>query len=184
MKNLPLHKINDEVFIATESIVQLDYKFIQFVKEMAICNSKGRARICTHKTNEDNLHEMIIAIRSDSYVRPHRHPHKIESFHLIEGRADVVIFDDQGSIEKVVKLGSEHAFYYRLDTPRFHTLIVHSPVLVIHEITNGPFDNKASEFAEFSVESENVDCQDYLSILKRQVACYLEQRENNNANIN
>ena len=47
-------------------------------------------------------------------------------------------------------LNQHWKFYYRLDSPRYHTLLIHSPMLVIHETTDGPFDPKMSDFASFS----------------------------------
>jgi cupin fold WbuC family metalloprotein len=169
---LRLTRINDEVFVVKDQIIQLDSRSIEFVKNLAIKNPRGRARICAHKSPEDSLHEMIIAIRSDSYIRPHRHKNKVESFHLIEGEADVVILSDEGEIEKIIRLGHENNFFYRLETPRYHTLIIHSDVLVIHEITNGPFDAEASEFASFSPSEQSDGVVQYIETLKEKVSLY------------
>jgi cupin fold WbuC family metalloprotein len=169
MKELPLQKINDEVFIATESIVRFDKRAVEFIKEKALGNRRGRARICAHKDAQDSLHEMLIAIRSDSYICPHRHANKVESFHLIEGRADVVILHEDGKVMDVIKLGSDYNFYYRLGTPHYHTLLIYSPVLVIHEITNGPFNPSDSDFADFAPMQDDIKSLDYLLTLKKDV---------------
>ena len=146
----PLRKINDEVYVATDEIVRLGRGEIDFIRDCALKNSRGRARICAHKEAQDSLHEMLIGIRSDSYIRPHRHHNKVESFHLFEGEADIVILTDEGEIFDVIELGLNASLYYRLSTPRYHTLLIRSPVLVIHEITNGPFNSSESDFADFS----------------------------------
>ena len=173
MSELPLQKVNDEVFIATDDIVQFDQSAVDFIKKMAMNSPRGRARICAHKHSSDNLHEMLIAILSDSYIRPHRHHNKVESFHLIDGRADVVILDDAGDIVEIVQLGKEHNFYYRLNKPHYHTLIIHSPILVIHEITNGPFDVKASDYAAFSpADDDKVKSSEYVTSLKQKMAMH------------
>ena len=163
---LPLKKINNEVFIATDEIVRFDKEAIVFLKEKAQESTKGRSRICAHKHPEDNLHEMLIAISSESYIRPHRHAKKVESFHLIEGEADIVIFSDDGDIKDVIRLGESGNFYYRLDIPSYHTILIHSPLLVIHEITNGPFDSSASDFAVFSPEEGSEGVKAYIDELK------------------
>lgn len=173
MNELPLKQLSDEVFLATDDIVKLDHSAVEFIKEKAASNPRGRARICAHKDSKDNLHEMIIAIRSDSYIRPHRHHNKIESFHLIEGQADIVILDNDGSILEVVKLGKENCFYYRLDTPHYHTLVIYSPILVIHEVTNGPFDVSASDFALFSpADNDKKAADEYRHFLKNKLLAY------------
>ena len=167
--DLPISKINDEVFIASDEIVCLDSRAIDFVRERAIQNSRGRVRICAHKKNTDTLHEMLIGIRADSYIRPHRHKDKVESFHLVEGAADIVILKEDGEILDVIELGSDRNFYYRLETPRYHTLLIDSPVLVIHEITNGPFDPAQSDFASFSPPEGDGAAVDYSSQLRLRV---------------
>lgn len=173
MNHLPLKKISDDVFLATDDIIRLDYRAIKFIKEKAAYSSRGRARICAHKDAKDILHEMVIAIRSDSYIRPHRHHNKVESFHLIEGRADIVILNDDGDILDVVKLGNEYCFYYRLVMPYYHTLLIYSPILVIHEITNGPFDINAADFALFSpAEHDKAKSDEYVLALKNKVMAY------------
>jgi cupin fold WbuC family metalloprotein len=173
MNNLPLKKLSDEVYLATDDIVRLDQRAVEFIKQQAIASPRKRARICAHKSPDDTLHEMVIAILAESYIRPHRHHGKIESFHLIEGRADIVILNEEGEIVDVVKLGGEHCFYYRLNTPYYHTLIIHSPILVIHEITNGPFDVKASDFASFSPEDHHqADSVNYINHLKQKISAH------------
>ncbi len=170
--SLPLKQINDEVFIATDEIVRFDKDAIIFLKEKAQKSARGRSRICAHKHPEDSLHEMLIAISSKSYIRPHRHANKVESFHLIEGEADIVIFSDDGDVKEVIRLGESGSFYYRLDTPSYHTLLIRSPLLVIHEVTNGPFDVAASDFSAFSPEEGGAGVKGYIEELKTRIECY------------
>ena len=166
MMQLPLRKINEEVFLATDEIVRFDHRAVEFIKKQALSNKRGRARICAHKSNDDSLHEMLIAMRSDSYIRPHRHHNKVESFHLIEGSADIVILNAEGEIIELIKLGPGNNFYYRLDAPHYHTLLIHSPILVIHEITNGPFNSTASDFANFAPTEEDCKVAEYMVSIK------------------
>lgn len=174
--DLPLKKINDEVFIASEDIVRLGSRQIGFIKECAIKNLRGRARICAHKESTDLLHEMLIAIRSDSYIRPHRHENKVESFHLVEGSADIVILNDDGEIMDVIGLSPDEHFYYRLDLPYYHTLLINSPVLVIHEITNGPFDRTQNDFAAFSPPEGDPTAINYIEQLTQKVKSWKNNR--------
>jgi len=150
---MKLRKVNDEVFVADEPIVEVGDEDVQFLKRQALASPRRRARICAHPSGEDTLHEMIIAISADSYIHPHRHFGKSESFHVIEGSVDVAIFEDDGALARVVALGvpgSGRQFFYRLSDRLFHTLRIRTPVLVIHEVTNGPFDPAATELAPFA----------------------------------
>lgn len=170
MNQLPVKKMSEEVFQATDDIVQFDKRAIEFIKQQAMLNTRGRARICMHKSSTDNLHEMFIAIRSDSYIRPHRHHNKSEAFHLIEGRADIVILNEEGDIHEIIRLGKEYCFYYRLSSSYYHTLIIHSPLLIIHEITNGPFNANESDFGKFSPsDTEKAAANLYIEMLKNKI---------------
>jgi cupin fold WbuC family metalloprotein len=148
-----LRKINNEVFVADESIVRIGAEQIIFLKQQALSSNRKRARICTHRSNDDALHEMLIAISASSYIHPHKHTSKVESFHIIEGLVDVVVFDDDGAIIDVVEMGDVSTgknFYYRLSDGLFHTLLIHSDFLVVHEVTNGPFVANETILASFA----------------------------------
>ena len=101
---------------------------------------------------------MLIVLARGAYVRPHKHLHKPESFHVIEGTATVIFFDDTGTVEEVVRIGdfeSGGSFYFRNDDQRYHTQIVTSDFLVFHETTNGPFNRADTVFAPWSPEEKN-----------------------------
>ncbi len=155
-----LRKVNDEVFIALDPIVKWGGEEIAFLKRTALASPRKRARICAHNTNEDALHEMIIVISAGSYIHPHRHIGKSESFHIIEGEVDVAVFDDAGAIADVIELGpvgSGRQFYYRLSESAFHTLLIRSDCLVVHEVTNGPFARDRTALAPFAPPEEQQD---------------------------
>jgi cupin fold WbuC family metalloprotein len=112
-----------------------------------------RARLCLHCTPDDQLHEMIIAFRRDSFVQPHRHPAKTESFNLLEGELDVVFFDAFGQENSRVRLSSINQLFpriYRLRAPLWHTLVLRSDHVVLHEVTNGPWRDTDTEIAPWA----------------------------------
>ena len=152
--------ISPEVFVVKKKLISMGDKEVEFIKSKAIKSPRKRARICAHQSNSDALHEMFIAISSKSYIRPHKHFEKSESFHIIEGGVDVIIFDEYGEINDVIKLGEKASgrnYYYKLSESKFHTLIIHSDILVMHEITNGPFEQDQSVYASFSPEEDDAE---------------------------
>ncbi|MGJ4947782.1 WbuC family cupin fold metalloprotein [Bradyrhizobium sp. HKCCYLS20291] len=163
-----------EVFLAEGPISAVGAAEINTLKAAVAASPKRRARINAHPDGEDQLHEMIIAIDASSYIRPHKHPGKSEAFHIIEGEVDIVVFDDNGEIERVVELGppgGQRPFYYRMSNAFFHTLIIRSDLLIVHEITNGPFRPGASLFADFAPEdSDAAKAAAYQAELVRRVA--------------
>ena len=151
-------KFNEEVLYATDPIVQVDALDIEELKKKAKQNPRKRVRICAHKDTKENIHEMIIVHEKSCYVRPHKHLNKTESFHIIEGKADIILFHDDGSIDQVISMGdlaSGLKFFYRLPPFLYHTLLIHSDVLVFHEITNGPFRLKDTIWAPWSPDETN-----------------------------
>lgn len=169
-----LRKINDEVFVSDMPIVQFGSEQVTFLKSQALSNKRKRARICAHRSNHDTLHEMLIAISAQSYIHPHKHAQKVESFHIVEGMVDVVVFDDTGKIVEVIELGdisTGRNFYYRLSDSMFHTLIIHGDFLVIHEVTNGPFVANETILASFApIESQYDEARKYITKLKQTIS--------------
>ena len=153
-----LKKFSEEVLYTEDDLGGVDSKGIDFLKEQALGTTRERMRICAHKDVADTLHEMIIVHHKGAFVRPHKHLGKIESCHIIEGEVDFVIYDDNGAVTDVVRMGdyaSGKTFYHRMSEPRFHTLLIHSEVLVFHEITNGPFEQSATAFPAWAPEESD-----------------------------
>lgn len=145
--------VSDEVLVASSPLVALGTDDIVDLKARALATARRRIRICAHTETSDPLHEMLIVHTVGAYVRPHRHHGKSESAHVLEGEADVVFFDESGEVREVVPLGpygSGRCFFYRLEEPVFHTLLITSEFFVFHEVTNGPFVREETEFAEWS----------------------------------
>ena len=166
-----LKKLNDEVLMVQESVVQLDRLDIEALKEQSLLNQRQRIRICAHSGVEDRLHEMFIVHRKGTYIRPHKHLGKIESVHVIEGLVDVVLFDDTGTVSRIIPMAdhsSGRTFYYRMGEPCYHTLLIVSEVLVFHEITNGPFRRSDTVFAPWAPDEADTAGQvEFMSRLAR-----------------
>jgi cupin fold WbuC family metalloprotein len=166
-----------DLFVADGPIAMVGTRDIEILRAAVHKSPRKRARINAHPDGDDPLHEMIIAIARSSYIRPHKHPGKSEAFHIVEGTVDIVIFDDVGEISRIVPLsekGGPGAFYYRMSKPFFHTLIIKSDILIVHEITNGPFRPGAAVFADFAPpESDAVAVSRYQVDLADRAAAFL-----------
>jgi cupin fold WbuC family metalloprotein len=165
-----------EVFLANGPVSEIGMAEIELLREAVAKSPKRRARINAHPGSDDLLHEMLIALAGDSYIRPHKHPGKSESFHIIEGAVDIVILDEAGDIQRVVELsakGGPGSFYYRLSAPLYHTLIIKSDLLIIHEITNGPFKAEGTVFADFAPpDTDMVAASAYMAALAARAAAF------------
>lgn len=166
--------LSEEVLVAEGPIVAIGADDIEELKRASLSTARRRIRVCTHPGDDDRLHEMLIVHAAGAYVRPHKHVGKSESMHVLEGEADVVFFDDGGEVSEVVPLGpygSPRRFYYRVDTPIFHTLLIHSDFLVFHEVTNGPFRREESVFAPWAPEeADPAACDAFLERLGESIS--------------
>jgi cupin fold WbuC family metalloprotein len=165
---------NQEVLYTDEPVTKVTRHDVDVLKALARQTARQRSRLCAHPDAADTLHEMLIVHPNGTYVRPHKHPRKSESFHVIEGAADVVIFDEAGHVTEVMPMGdyaSGRQFYYRMDVPYYHTLLISSDVLVFHETTNGPFRSSDTVFPSWAPEENDLPGRaHFLNDLKRAVA--------------
>ena len=149
---------NEEVLFTTEAVFRVTGRDVECLKSMAMKNRRQRIRLCAHPAIEDTLHEMIIVLSRGAYVRPHRHLAKSESFHIIEGRLNVLMFGEDGVVRSVLKMdqaGAGETFFYRLSESVYHTVIPQSPWVVFHEATNGPLNREDTVYAAWAPDDND-----------------------------
>ncbi|MCK9630289.1 MAG: WbuC family cupin fold metalloprotein [Methanoregula sp.] len=148
-------KFNDEVLFAIDPVVKISKEDITHLKQLAERTTRKRSRLCAHKDIRSPLHEMLIVHKQDTYVRPHKHLGKSESFHLIDGEVLLLLFEDNGNLREVIQMGDYNSgkiFYYRIDNPIFHSIVIKSESTVFHESTKGPFIRENTIFADWAPE--------------------------------
>lgn len=142
-----------EVFHIDQDVAVVGEEWLARLKGAAASSPLRRARLCLHRSSDDLVQEMVIALCRDVLFRPHRHAAKSESFHIIEGELDVLIFDDEGRTVRAVPMGppgSGRMFCYRLCVPAWHAVLPQTPQVIFHETTTGPFRAQESEFAPWA----------------------------------
>ncbi len=154
---MDLRQVNDEVWYVDGRVKRVSRADLDWLKARAAEAPRRRARLCAHPDVDAPLHEMLIVHERGAYVRPHRHATKSESFHLFEGALTVVLFDEVGAPVDHVPMAADRpgaAVYYRLEPGAYHTVVVHSPWVVFHEVTDGPFRREATEFASWAPDED------------------------------
>ena len=119
---------------------------------------KLRCRFCAHPSSAESLHEMLICLHANGYVRPHRHHGKTESIHVVTGFADLMLFTDDGRIDQVIPLGpygSGRTWYLRLPNPVYHTLVLRGEDFIFQETTRGPFKSEDTEMASWAPDEKD-----------------------------
>lgn len=147
-------------FFCGQEIVEVSQEQLDQLRQAAMQAPLKRARLCLHLSYNDTLQEMVIVFCRGSYIRPHRHVNKSESFHVIEGELAVVFFDDEGQVTRRIQLGplgSGRTFLYRLSSSLWHTVVPFSEFVTIHETTTGPFIKEETEFAAWGPDEADAD---------------------------
>jgi cupin fold WbuC family metalloprotein len=150
---MQIKTLSPEVHQAEGRVVWATKENIDFLKKHAAESSKRRSRLLAHPDPGNSIHEMLVVLARDNYIHPHVHPKKTESFHLIEGRMNVVLFEDDGEILDVVHmgdLGSGLPCFYRQTEPIYHTIIPQTDFVAFTEVTPGPFDPDDTVLADWA----------------------------------
>jgi cupin fold WbuC family metalloprotein len=141
-------------------IIEISQDRIDKLKHAATAAPLKRARLCLHRDHDDPVQEMLIAFCKGSYVRPHRHVGKSESFHIVEGELLVVFFGDEGNVARTLRMGpleSGLPFMYRLQSDLWHSAVPLSEFVLLHEITTGPFVRNPGDFPEWAPDYDDED---------------------------
>ena len=161
------------VYKNRDEVIEIDAVWIERLKQAARQEKLGRARLCLHLSQDDLVQEMLIAFCRGSYIRPHRHVAKSESFHVVEGELLVVLFGDDGKPIREFRmgpLGSGKNFIYRLASDTWHTVVPLSEYVVIHETTTGPWDPNENQVAPWSPDESSLsDVEHFLAGLSNDV---------------
>jgi cupin fold WbuC family metalloprotein len=156
---------SSEVLYPKDEIVFVSSSDLEELKLQAILNQRQRIRLCTHNSSDSLLHEMFIIHTNECYVRPHKHIGKVESMAVLEGEVDIVLFNDDGTIKNIVKMGdmsSGKIFYYRIADPIYHMLLIRTKFLVFHEVTQGPFLREQTIFPEWAPKEGDLNVDTFI----------------------
>ena len=156
-----------------DKIVTYNKTIISKLKKLADRSKNKRSRVIIHLDRNSKVNEMIICLKKDSYIQPHIHPTgKTESYHVIEGKMNIYIFNQKGKILKIVKMGDHKKgsiFYYRMNKGIFHMPVATSKYCVYHEVFAGPF--KKSKDVRYSVwspdQNEKISVGKFLKKVKK-----------------
>ena len=152
-----------------KEIIEVNTKTVDELKESCPRTVRNRFRLCLHHDVNDIVHEMVIVFSLDTFIPPHRHGGKSESYHMIEGEMDVFFFDNEGAVSERIGMGSyesDKTFLYRLSGNIWHMPVPRSKTVVFKETFCGPF--RKSQDVEYApwAPGENDD-EAILAFLKK-----------------
>jgi len=132
-------------------------------------NQEKKARLCVHQTVEDRVHQMFIAHKKGTYIRPHKHIEKNESMLILQGRADYVVFNEMGEIDRTIPLedySTGKSFFMSIAPDTFHCIVIRSEWLLFFEVVEGPFVKSKTIFPDWSpTATDTTAVADYMDAL-------------------
>lgn len=144
----------------SNEVLELSKNDLSVLRELSENAELRRSRICLHMSEEDSVQEMVVGLCRDSYIRPHRHIGKSESYHIIEGELTVILFDESGQVTNRIEMSATDArlnLIYRLSKETWHTVIPRTEYVVFHEVTNGPFIRSDTQYAGWAPHESESD---------------------------
>lgn len=166
-----LTEVAPGVFYSPHPLPMIGRELLDLLKRAAASLPQRRARFCAHPSADAAQHDMVIASHRETYVAPHRHLENSETLTIIEGMAELLLFDEPGRLREAIAMGppsSGRPFFYRMPPGQFHSLAIDSEVLVFVESTKGPFRPHNSQNASWAPAPDDVAAgRDFIASLRR-----------------
>lgn len=113
----------------------------QLIKD-AQSSPRLRMNLNLHEGLDEPIQRLCNAFEPKTYVRPHRHPEagRWELFVILQGCADVLLFDDDGLVLERLSLSKQGPSYIvEIPPGTWHTLVSLQSGTVLFEVKQGPY---------------------------------------------
>ena len=153
-------------------MLKINQALLNHLFKEASINPRKRINHNFHSSYDDPVQRMLNCIEPGSYFRPHKHsnPPKREVFIILQGKAIVIQFDDNGNITDQIILNPKTRNYgVEIPENTFHTLVILKPT-VVYELKDGPYspiDDK--DFANWAPATDDEHSQKYIQSLMNQL---------------
>lgn len=118
------------------------------LKPEADANIRKRTLQMLHSSHAAELHSMINVFTRGSYVAPHTHwvekedgsvIRKGESFLALEGEGKIILFNEDGVIERVIVMTAKEQTMVWIPAGVWHTVVSMTPYFIVFENKTGPW---------------------------------------------
>lgn len=95
-----------------------------------------------HEAMDEPVHKMVMALQPGTELPIHRHlhPEKKETFIIMQGAMNVVIYNDNKTVKQRVELSHRSAnLIAEIEPNDWHTLEILEPDTVFIEVKKGPY---------------------------------------------
>lgn len=109
-------------------------------------NPRLRMNYNLHTTMDAPVHRMLNALEPGTYLPPHRHTDKEETYLVLRGSMLVFFYDEEGNVTDKAFLGSNKG-NLGLEIPpgTWHSIVVLESGTIIFEIKKGPYQPVSPE---------------------------------------
>lgn len=109
-------------------------------------NARLRMNYNFHETMDAPVHRMLNALEPGTYLPPHRHSDKEETYLVLRGRLMAFFYDEEGNVTEKICLNPLEGRYGLEIPPRtWHSIIALESGTVIFEIKKGPYQPLSPE---------------------------------------
>ncbi len=127
-------------------MIRITAELLDEVTQKAKASSRLRMNYNFHEELSDPVQRLLNALEPWTYIRPHKHAHKEESFTLLRGKVLAVTFNDDGSIMDYCILdASKGNLGIEFEENTYHMLTSLQSGSVVYEIKEGPFIPHSSD---------------------------------------
>lgn len=116
---------------------------------------RKRAHLNLHKSYDEKVQRLLIALIEGSYVEPHFHEldHQWEMFTVLSGVIEVTLYYESGKVKYQTYAGENQVTsLIQLNPGEIHSIKCISDTALLLEVKEGPFSpDKAKVFPSFNV---------------------------------
>jgi cupin fold WbuC family metalloprotein len=121
-------------------MIKINSQLIESVIEQARTSPRRRMNYNFHPELSDPVQRLLNALEPWTYIRPHKHTTKEESFVLLRGTILAVVFNDDGTIRDHAVLSQKTGILgIEFEENSFHMLTSLETGSAVFEIKEGPF---------------------------------------------
>lgn len=93
-----------------------------------------------HASMDAPIHRLLNALEPETYLPPHRHADKEETYLVLRGSLMAFFYDDAGNVTEKVRLNPlEGKYGLEIPPKTWHSIVVLESGTVIFEIKKGPY---------------------------------------------